>query len=138
MNVLIDTNVVLDALLCRKPYEQYAGRIMALSEKGKLQGFVSASAVTDIFYVLKKRLNKSDAAGLINILLQTVHIAAVSGDDIREAFGLQWDDFEDSIQYVTGRNITAKYIITRNAKDFSQSTIEALTPKDFLSRMIRR
>ena len=40
--------------------------------------------------------------------------------------------FEDCVQYVTGKNITADYIVTRNTGDFSVGSIKAITPKDFL------
>ncbi|MCL1981742.1 MAG: PIN domain-containing protein [Clostridiales bacterium] len=136
MNVLIDTNVILDVLLRRAPFYEDSARIITLSEKGKLHGFVSASAITDIFYITKKELkSKSSATELLTDLLQTISVASVSGDSIYEALELQWDDFEDSLQYVVGRNILAEYIVTRNTKDFVGGTIKAFNPEDFLNKM---
>ena len=54
MIVLIDTNVLLDVLLRREPFYEDAARILLLSEKGKFNGFVSASAITDIFSLQEK------------------------------------------------------------------------------------
>jgi len=53
MNVLIDTNVILDVLLHREPFHEDAARIITLSENDKINGFVSASAITDIFYITR-------------------------------------------------------------------------------------
>ncbi|MDR3011718.1 MAG: PIN domain-containing protein [Chitinispirillales bacterium] len=56
MNVLIDTNVVLDILLRREPYYNDAARVNVLAEKGYIRSYISASSVTDIFYIAKKEL----------------------------------------------------------------------------------
>ena len=49
MNVLIDTNVILDILLRREPYYESAVRTIVLSEKGHIRSYISASAATDIY-----------------------------------------------------------------------------------------
>ena len=41
-------------------------------------------------------------------------------------------DFEDAVQSVASEFNKIDYIITRNTKDFENSEIEAITPKDFL------
>ena len=51
MKLLFDTNVVLDVLLNRAPYCESAAKAAVLSEKGYVNGYVSASAVTDIYYI---------------------------------------------------------------------------------------
>ncbi len=50
MQVLIDTNVILDVLLNRNPFVQDAVKILKIPEDN-MQKFVSASAVTDIYYI---------------------------------------------------------------------------------------
>jgi anthranilate/para-aminobenzoate synthase component II len=49
-----------------------------------------------------------------------------------EALNLKWGDFEDSVQYVAGKSISAEYIITRNPQDFSKSQIKTVLPKKFV------
>ena len=137
MNVLIDTNIILDILLCREPHYENAARISALSEKGFVSGYISASAVTDIFYVAKKALNDKDTAiELLKNLLKTIQVASMTEDSIHEALDLNWDDFEDAVQYISGQKISAEYIVTRNPKDFAGSRIEVLTPEQFLRQVI--
>ena len=137
MNLLIDTNVILDILLQREPYYKDAAKINALSENGYVCGYISASAVTDIFYVAKKELkNKDLAIKLLKDILKTIHIASVTETNIYEALDLQWDDFEDSVQYVIGQSISADYIITRNPKDFSNSDIKVMSPEEFFNQII--
>ncbi|MCL2221013.1 MAG: PIN domain-containing protein [Oscillospiraceae bacterium] len=134
MNVLIDTNVVLDQLVRREPFYENAERIRLLSEKGYINSYISASAITDIYYIAKKELkDKNVVVKLIEKLLETSNIAAVTESSIHEALGLKWDDFEDAVQYSAGQNISASYIITRNPNDFRNSRIEIVSPEEFLS-----
>ena len=136
MNVLIDTNVVLDLLIKREPFYENAARIRVLSENGHINSYISASAVTDIYYIAKKELNNKDAViTLVENLLKTTSIAAVTETSIHEALVLKWDDFEDAVQYVAGQSISADYIITRNKTDFIGSKIEVLSPDEFLSKI---
>ena len=133
MKLLIDTNVVLDILLRREPHYESAARVAVLSEKAFIACYVSASAVTDIYYIAQRELkNKELINNLLAKLFETFRIAAVSEVSIHEALDLKWDDFEDCVQYTSGKSINADYIITRNTKDFVKSQITAMSPKEFL------
>lgn len=137
MNVLIDTNVVLDQLVKREPFYENAERIRLLSEKGYINSYISASAITDIYYIAKKELKDRDVVvELLEKLLETTSVAAVTESSIHEALILKWDDFEDAVQYVAGQNISADYIITRNPTDFANSQIEVVSPEEFLNKII--
>ena len=108
-------------------------------EKGYIYGYISASAITDIHYIAKKELKSRNLAlGLIKNLLLTTRVAAVTGECIHEALGLEWDDFEDSVQYISGLSIPVSYIITRNLNDYANSQIGVLTPNRFLGQIIRK
>jgi len=134
MNVLIDTNVILDILLQREPHYKDAAKIHVLSENGYIRSYISASAVTDIFYITRKYLKNTDIVfGLLRNLLKTIRVASVTENNILEALNLKWNDFEDSVQYIIGKSISAEYIITRNPQDFSKSQIKTLLPKEFLN-----
>ncbi len=53
MKLLIDTNIVLDALMNREPWAKAAqGVILAIAEE-KAEGYVTASSFTDIHYLLR-------------------------------------------------------------------------------------
>ena len=136
MKALIDTNVILDFILRRELHYENAAKINILSEKGHINSYISASAVTDIFYVAKKEFNNKDKAlELLKKLLTTIHVASVTEGSIHEALNLNWDDFEDSVQYVTGQNISAEYIITRNPNDFTGNKIKIISPEEFLNQI---
>jgi predicted nucleic acid-binding protein len=98
MTVLIDTNVALDWLLQRESFYENAQLIIRAVEQGELLGLVSASAITDIFFLSKRALRNDESARIVlSKLLKVVKIAAVDGSIIRDAFNLKWADFEDSV-----------------------------------------
>jgi predicted nucleic acid-binding protein len=122
-------------LLKREPNYLFAAKVNVLSEKGHICCYVSASAVTDIFYIAQKEMrNKEAAFESVKKILTTTRIASVTESNIYEALDLQWKDFEDSVQFVVGRSISADYIITRNPKDFKDSAIVAVPPDEFLKQ----
>jgi len=49
---------------------------------------------------------------------------------------LDWDDFEDSVQFTVGESLSADYIVTRNTQDFSSSHIPAVTPEQFMQTVV--
>ncbi len=58
--------------------------------------------------------------------------ATVTDNNIYQALDLEWDDFEDSVQYIVGDGLSVDYIVTRNTKDFALSSIPAVTPEKFI------
>ena len=84
------------------------------------------------FFPFKKDLGKKPAKEALKGLLSVFKPAAVTDSHIYHAFDLEWDDFEDSIQYIVGESFSADYIITRNTQDFLSGSIPAVTPEEFL------
>ncbi|MCL2809937.1 MAG: PIN domain-containing protein [Treponema sp.] len=129
---LIDTNIALDILLNRKPFYEKSIAVLVLAEKGIISGYISASAITDIFYLSQKDLGKKDAKEALKKLFTAFKPATVTDNHIYQAFDLDWDDFEDSVQYIVGESLSVDYIVTRNTKDYISSTIPAVTPQEFI------
>lgn len=86
MRLLIDTNVILDYLLSRENFREQAKQVLDLAQYSGDFEFVSSSAVTDIFYLVKKELKSSfEAQEEIRGLLTFVSILTVTEQDIRAA-----------------------------------------------------
>jgi len=133
MRVLLDTNIVLDVLLKREPFFQASYDVMREDAMDKLECFVSASAITDIFYVLRKALSDRNAAKVqLEGLLEIVGVTDVMIEDVYGALASNMPDFEDAMISVIAERWKAKYIVTRNARDFDQSPVPAITPDALL------
>ncbi len=133
MKILIDTNVVLDVLLKRKPFYSAAVGVLALAKKNHVQEYVSASAITDIYYISCRQLkDKELARSLLKQLLQIVSVLAVSEEEIINALESDWKDFEDSVQYAVALSHDIDAIITRNPFDYMESEIPVWLPEQSL------
>ena len=133
MKILVDSNVAIDVLLKNEPFYASSVKIVGLSKLG-IQLFLSASAVTDIYYIVTRSLkNKKIAMDLLKDLLKKVDVAAVTGNEIRQAVNFDWDDFEDAVQYAAGESIAVDYIVTRNKKDFASTVLPVVSPDDLLA-----
>ena len=62
MKILIDTNVLLDSLLEREPFIVDATQVFDLIEKQKHIAYLTATSITDIYYLSKKQLGCSSSA----------------------------------------------------------------------------
>jgi len=132
MTVLIDTNVILDILLNNSAFVANSRIILEYAEQKRFIGYISASAITDIFYISQKKLGKKVAREAIKHLLHIFFPVTVTDINIYQALDLAWDDFEDSVQYIAGKEISADFIVTRNIQDFTLSSISVLAPEQFI------
>ena len=135
MKILIDANVALDILLERQPFYVTGMQVLGLSKSG-IEIYISASTITDLYYIIKRELkSKEKSMLLLKNLILNVDIAAVSGFEIRKAIDLDWGDFEDAVQFAAGESIAVDYLVTRNTSDFTTASMPVVTP-DGLIRII--
>lgn len=135
MNVMIDTNVILDVLGKREPFYEQSEAVLMLAAKQKLSALITANTVTDIYYLLRKYIpNREEIKRALLALMEVLDVVEVSGTDCVKAFALPMTDYEDALLAHCAKRIKAHYIITRNTKDFAGSPVDAITPESFLKR----
>ena len=135
MRVLIDTNVILDILQKREPFFTDSYRALRRALENDAECLISASAATDIFYVLRKSLGSAQQAKEhIDQLAQVVNFADVQGMDIHTALMRAMPDFEDAVVDAVAERSGVSYILTRNIRDFTGSVVPAILPADFLNK----
>lgn len=134
MRVLLDTNIILDITLKQKPFvESSTSLLQALQEKND-EIFLSATTITDLYYILRKGKGKEIALSLIKNLLEFVEIASVDKNAILQALESDITDFEDAVQENSAKNENITVIITRNERDFKNSELEIYTPESYLEK----
>ena len=130
MRMMIDTNVILDVLLQREPFYTESKKVLRLCEQKKILGFVSASTITDIFYITRKATGSVDETyRVISSILKFVNVLSVSNDDVNRALQIKARDFEDCLLAVCAKSNKCDAIVTRNAKDFEPFDIPLLLPE---------
>jgi len=134
MKILIDTNVIIDYLVDRMPFADHAERLLELCRSGEIDGFITASAVTDIYYVVRKAAGRQKTLEAILTLCSVLDIADVGKADILGAMELDMTDYEDALAAQCASRIKADCIVTRNTADFVNSPVPAKDPAAFLTQ----
>ena len=133
MKILVDTNVVLDVLLKRPSFYQDSFAIFQLIDQERINGCITASAITDIFYIANKEIKNAETVyQAIEKLADIFSIIPVTNDTIANALALRRKDFEDAVQLVAAKENDIAYIITRNKADYENSDIPCISPMDFI------
>ena len=132
MILLLDTNILLDALQKREPFYDNAAEILRQCEKKHVIGCISSLTFANIIYIMRKELTPEIIDRIASDLYDFLIFVDLTVLDIIKAAQMRWNDFEDALQSAAAERVKADYIITRNVKDFEQSNIKALTPEDFL------
>ncbi len=132
MNVLLDTNVLLDVFLERKPFFGPSVQVVGLAEKGKIEGWIGATTVTTIFYLLSKAMTGKQAEKNIRKLLKIFNVSGINRVVLEDALDSHFTDFEDGVLYQSAVHANLGAIITRNQKDFTKSNLPVYSPAEFL------
>ena len=136
MKIMCDTNIILDVLLEREPFVDDSYKVLSLCEKHRIDGFVSASSVTDIYYLVRKYTHSTDLAyKAVGKLLEIVKVCSVTNNDVLTAFQKKATDFEDCLVATCAKSIRCDCIVTRNKKDFEDFDIPLLTPSELLQQI---
>lgn len=135
MRILIDTNVILDIVQKREPFFADSYQSLRKAIEADTECLISASAVTDIFYLLRKAFRSAQKAKeRIEQLSRIVTFVDVQGADIHTALMRSMPDFEDAVVAAVAERNGAAYILTRNINDFAGSPVPAITPAEFLKK----
>ncbi len=133
--VLFDTNVLLDILLKRNPHFENASKLFALIDEKKILGHITASTITDIYYISKKEKGHKLSIEFISNLIEVVEVIGVDRDVVVKALKFDIKDFEDAIQISAAEFNDIDCIITRNVDDYSNSNLKIYSPEEFLKSL---
>ncbi|MBD5105094.1 MAG: PIN domain-containing protein [Ruminococcaceae bacterium] len=137
MKVVVDNNVIIDALKPNPQFEVNAQQILRLASIKKIDGFVSANSLTDIFYVLRKAHGADKAKAMVQKLLLILDIIGIDPVDCVDALSLPMNDFEDAIIAVCAQKIGADYIVSRDEGFIkSETAVKVITSEQLLEKFV--
>ena len=134
MKALIDTNIVLD-FLCKREGFYNDANIIFQHCFSDVDGIIAGHTVSNLFYILQNRYDFSleECRNKIRNLCTLLDIADINKEVILSALNNEsFSDLEDSLQNECAITTNVDYIVTRNLKDFKDSAIPAIAPKDFI------
>jgi predicted nucleic acid-binding protein len=123
-------NVILDVLLDRQPQADSASDVWSAVEDGRAQGYLSAHAVTTIHYLNMQSVGARQARETTSAILSVFDVADVNASVLSAALALGWKDFEDAVTAAAARAARCDAIVTRNPRDFKNSPVRVLAPKE--------
>jgi len=135
IRVLLDTNVVLDALLDRTPWEADAKSIIESHADGAVEACVSASAITDVFYIARKIVGRDSAWDCAVPCLDRLFVLPVGGDELRAAIELTGKDLEDNLHQALATVHTLDAIVTRDLEGFAGSKVKMVSPSELVQQL---
>lgn len=130
MRVLIDTNVVLDFLQEREPFMENAARLFERIDAGEIEGFIAATTITNIYYIVRRAAGRVVAQDAITQVLGDLNICAVDLEVLEQALALNFEDFEDAVQYACAVVHGVDAIITRDASGFINAKMPVALPEN--------
>lgn len=131
--LLIDTNVLLDVVLARKPWTRDARLLLDAIAMGHADGHVAGHAITTLYYVVEREKGRVAAVTAVSDLLQLLSVVALELTDFQRALALDLEDYEDAVQAAACLKIGADFLITRNEDDFRRAPVSPRTAGDVLA-----
>jgi len=136
MRVLMDTNVILDVLLNRKEFLEVSSAVIKLLLERKYRGFVAATTLTNVYYVVHRATKKKDEAMIaVNKTLQWCEVATVNRRVLDVARLSCMKDFEDAVQAAAAQDFGIDIVVTRDKAGFSDSGLKVYSPEEFLETL---
>jgi predicted nucleic acid-binding protein len=136
MVILIDTNILLDFLQNRETNGEYANKIIEMCAKKTISGFMAAHSISNAFYILRKDYSVKERKEMLLGLCYIIDIVDIDKQKIiNSLLNEDFADIEDGLQIQCAERVNADYIVTRDLFDFSSSSIEAISPKDFIKKL---
>lgn len=133
MDVLIDTNVILDWFLERENFFEDSSKVIYKCWFGNIKTYITVHSICDIFYLMKRTFSLDEKKNMISLLLNKCEVMEDSKTDIQTFVESEvYDDLEDFLQIQCAQNLKLNYVITRNIKDFENCSVKVVTPTEFL------
>jgi predicted nucleic acid-binding protein len=133
--IILDTDVLIDVALDRPGHSGPAARLLGLLERRPRMAFVAWHTLSNFHYLVSPIRGRDDARQFLVELTRFVSVAPTDTEAFHYAAFLPMADFEDALQVAAARACGAKYIATRNVKDFRQSPIPARKPEDLVAEL---
>lgn len=130
MKIFVDTNIFLDLVLKRESFHD-ALLIFNAIEKKLFLGIILDITILNIDYIAKKQVK--NIKEFIKLINANFSIVSVSNEIISKALDIKNNDLEDTLQYLSAKNLKSDCIVT-NDKSFYKSDIQTLSSSEFIKK----
>ncbi|HEX5151990.1 MAG TPA: PIN domain-containing protein [Parafilimonas sp.] len=132
-NFFIDSDVLLDVLLDRKPFVEESFELFKAQYNKQVQLFTTGTIVLNVQYTGSKLFGKTSAKAAIKELLSFMKICLTDKNTLTKAYNSSFADVEDAVQYYSATADKAiDFFVTRNTKDYKHADehLKIITPAE--------
>jgi predicted nucleic acid-binding protein len=133
VKILLDCDVLLDVMAGREKFLADSARVLDTCETGEIHGAIAWHTLANAYYLAD---DGKKALKFFEDLLSFIEVAGGDTNLALEAIRAGFADFEDALQSVCARKFEADFIITRNVKDYKLSAVRAMSPSDFVGKIL--
>lgn len=132
VKLLLDTNILQDILTNRPGANASLGLIKLAKEK-TINLSISALSIPILWYLNRKLINQRPR---IRNLTKFLSIIPLTEQMVKRTLAAPiFGDLEDELQYLAAKTAGAKFLITRNTRDFPVQDIDVMTPEQFIANL---
>lgn len=135
MQVMLDTNVVLDSLLARAPWNVEADEILRATDRGEVNCAFSSLSIANLFYIGRRLVGFAQARSDVRVCLQRFEVVGVDRQTLLDADALPGSDFEDNVQIAAAVESAVDALVTRHPSGFTHSPLPVWSPAELLQQL---
>lgn len=135
MRVLLDTDVLIDLALDRRPHSESAAKLLDLLERRVAEGYMAWHSASNFYYLVSPTRGTGNARGFLADLASFIDIAPTTTESLHMAIRLTLRDFEDAMQVAAALACGADVIATRNVRDYKKAPIRVESPATLARRL---
>ena len=133
--MLVDTNILIDLALNRQPHAADAEDLLNRLAQEPGRASVAWHSISNIHYIVAHPEGDRNARAFIAGLARFLTVVPTGTDALQYALSLPMRDFEDAMQVAAADAGGASHIITRNIRDFVNSPVPAITPRQAIEML---
>lgn len=130
--LLLDTNVLLDAMEPGRPESNEACKVLERCNGGGDMGMACAMSLKDVYYVLCKLRGEALAREGVHMLMGLVVVAPTGAEEVDLAMRSNEPDFEDGLVRATAELNGVDFIITRDRSAFANTKVRSVSAAQYL------
>jgi len=131
----LDSDVILDWLANRKPWDAAASEIIERAILGEWALWFSPLTLANVHYIYRKNSGIAEALTAIQTLAKIGNIATMDSGHVMRALASGQADFEDELQIASASALPElTSIITRNLPDYAHGPVPSMTAQDWLEQ----
>lgn len=134
LKVMLDTNILLDSILERKPWEDMADALLREGRSRKhMQAFVTAPSLNDVYFIVSRNRDADTARTFLRYVLECCDVLPVGASACTAALseGFPEPDFEDGLIAAAAVEGRMDLIISRDEDAFNNLPVMKIHPQLF-------